>query len=193
MTDRLGLAPADLSSLLVVRDYVSASNGVRHVVFQQSIDDIAVFDGVVSVHIDRDGRVVRVTSGAGRASQRSAAVLIPVEEAAARAAANIRPEQPFAAVRRGGAGGPRQNARFARGPFLREMTSELTWLPVDGGLRLAWRLDIEPDGEPQLYDVLVDAQTGEVLVRRNRVRYADGSARVLQSVAISGYRSTSAR
>lgn len=181
--DRLGLAPEDLSSLAVVRDYVSASTGVRHVVFSQSFDDIPVFDGVVSVHIDRTGRVVRVTSGAGRGGQRSGDVLIPAEEAAARAAANVRPEQPFAAVRRGGTGGPRRIARFARGPFLREITSALTWLPMDGGLRLAWRLDIEPDGEPQLYDVLIDAQTDEVLLRRNRVRSADGSGRVFQSAA----------
>ena len=181
LADRLGLAPADLASLSLIRDYVSASNGLRHVVFSQSVDEIPVFEGVVSVHIDRRGGVVRVTSGAGRTGERSPDVVIPDEEAVTRAAANVRPGQQFAAERRSGGGGARRASRFAQGPFRREVTSELTWLPMDGGLRLAWRIDIEPDGEPQRYDVLIDAQNGEVLLRRNRVRYADGIGRIFQS------------
>jgi subtilase family serine protease len=183
LADRLGLAPADLSGLTLVRDYVSASNGLRHVVFSQSFDGVPVFDGVLSVHIDREGDVVRVTSGVGRGSERSSEVLIPDEEAASRAAAHVRPWQPFAAVRKSAGEGPRRATRFEPGPFLRDVAAELTWLPDDGGLRLAWRFDIEPDGEPQRYDVLIDAQSGDVLVRRNRVRYADGIGRVLQSAA----------
>ena len=184
LADRLGLDTADLAALTLIRDYVSASNGLRHVVFSQSFNGIPVFDGIVSVHIDREGRLVRVTSGAGRGTGRAADILVPDDEAAFRAAANIRPGQSFAAERRDGNQGSRRAGRFARGPFLREVTSELTWLPVDGGLRLAWRLDIEPDGEPQRYDVLVDAGSGELLLRRNRVHYADGSGRIFQSAAM---------
>ena len=98
------------------------------------------------------GGVVRVTSGAGRTGERSPDVVIPDEDAVTRAAANVRPGQQFAAERRSGGGGARRASRFAQGPFRREVTSELTWLPMDGGLRLAWRIDIEPDGEPQRYD-----------------------------------------
>ena len=183
LADRLGLDPSDLAALTPVRDYLSASNGLRHVVFAQSFDGIPVLDGVISVHVERDGRIVRVTSGGGRGSGRSLDVVISDEEAASRAVANVRPGQQFAPLRRGASEGPRRVARFARGPFLRDVVAALTWLPMDGGLRLAWSIDIEPDGEPQRYDVLIDAQSGEVLVRRNRVRYADGRGRVLQSAA----------
>ena len=45
----------------------------------------------------------------------------------------------------------------------------------------AWRVLVEPAGFPQAYDMLVDAGTGEVLYRHNRVYYADGVASVVQS------------
>jgi Fungalysin metallopeptidase (M36) len=54
---------------------------------------------------------------------------------------------------------------------------------MDGGARLAWHVEIEPDGAPQFYDMLIDARTGELLLRRNRVLDADGTGRVVQSDA----------
>ena len=181
LADRLGLEREDLASLTLVRDFVSQSNGLRHVTFSQSIDGIPVFEGVLSVHIDSAGRVVRVTSGAARTAGRASEVAVAAEEAVVRAAADISPGQPFTAEPRGSSQGPRRNSRFAQGPFKREITSELMWLPMDGGLRLTWRVDIEPGGDPQRYDVLIDSQSGEVLLRRNRVRNAVGTGRVLQS------------
>jgi subtilase family serine protease len=183
LADRLGLAPEDLASLTLIRDYVSRSTGLRHLTFSQSFDGIPVFEGIISIHVDSQGRVVRVTSGAARATGRSADIVVAAEEAAVRAAADISPGQLFTAERRGTSQGRRRSSRFAPGPFRREVTSELLWLPMDGGLRLAWRVDIEPDGEPQRYDVLIDSQSGEVLLRRNRIRYAVGTGRVLQSTA----------
>ena len=76
-------------------------------------------------------------------------------------------------------------ARFARGQFRRDLLASLTWLPVDGALRLAWHVTVEPDSESELYDVLIDATTGEVLLRRNRVHFAEGSGRVMQSAAMN--------
>ena len=57
----------------------------------------------------------------------------------------------------------------------------LVWFPTSTGDRLAWRVRVEPEGLPQIYDILVDAHDGSVLYRRNLVRYADGAGRVPQS------------
>ncbi len=72
-------------------------------------------------------------------------------------------------------------ARFARGAFKRDVTASLEWFAIDGGARLAWHVEIEPEGVPQFYDLLIDAASGDLLLRRNRVLDADGSGRVIQS------------
>ena len=181
LADRLGLEDGDLASLVVQRDYVSQSNGVRTVTFGQVVDGVPVFDAVVSLHVDRSGNIVRVTSSAGRTTGRGRGAQIAVEQAVAAAAANVRPDLPFAPTRVGGAGG----AVFARGRFRRDLTASITWLPVEGVLRLAWHVTVEPESDSELYDILIDAATGEVLLRRNRVHFVEGTGRIMQSAAMN--------
>ena len=160
--DRLGLDDGDLESVRVLRDYVSGSTGLRHVTFAQSFDGIPVFGGTVTVHIDSTGEIVRVTSTAARGDGRQRNRLLTATDAATIASGDVNPE---------GA------------PFLRDVTASLVWFAIDGGLRLAWHVELEPEGLPQFYDVLIDAETGELLLRRNRVLDANGSGRVMQSTA----------
>ena len=181
LAERLGLEDGDLGSLTVLRDYVTRSNGLRTVTFSQMVDGLPVFDAVVSLHISGSGEIVRITSSAGHTAGRQQGARVAVEQAVTAAAANIRPELPFSATRIADAGGA---ARFARGGFRRDLTGSLTWLPVDGVLRLAWTVTVEPDSDSEVYDVLIDASTGEVLLRRNRVHFAQGSGRVMQSAAM---------
>ncbi len=150
--------------------------------FAQSFDGIPVFDGTVSVHIDSTGEVVRVTSSAARGEGRVRAPKLTAEDAATVAAGDVAPGAPFAPVRVGSSTGSGV-ARFARGSFLQDVTTSLVWFAMDGGARLAWHVELEPDGVPQFYDVLVDAETGELLLRRNRVLDANGTGRVVQSTS----------
>ena len=182
LAERLGLENGDLSSLTVLRDYVTSSNGLRTVTFSQVVDDVPVFDAVVSLHISQSGEIVRITSSAGRTAAKQQAVRIAVEQAVKAAAANIRPELSFSPARVPDARG---TARFARGPFRRDLTASLAWLPVDGVLRLAWQVMVQPDSDSEVYDVLIDATTGDVLLRRNRVHFVEGSGRVMQSPAMN--------
>jgi hypothetical protein len=181
LAERLGLEDGDLASLTLIRDYVTRSNGIRTVSFAQNVDGVPVFDGVVTVHLDGNGEVILVTSSAGRTAGRRRAAQVTVEQAVSAAVANIRPELPFAPARIADASGA---ARFARGQFGRDLIGTLTWLPVDGVLRLAWQVNVEPDNDSEAYDVLVDAVSGEVLLRRNRVYFAEGSGRVMQSATM---------
>jgi Fungalysin metallopeptidase (M36)/CARDB/Fungalysin/Thermolysin Propeptide Motif len=180
--DRLGLDDRDLDSLTVVRDYVSQSTGLRHVTFSQSIDGIPVLEAAVTVHIARTGEIVRVTSSAARGADRRQNLLIPADLAAATAAADVSPNTVFVPSRLEGSGGPNV-ARFARGFFRRDVTASLVWFAMDGSVRLAWHVELEPEGPSQYYDLVIDAETGALLLRRNRVLDADGTGRVLQSNA----------
>jgi subtilase family serine protease len=178
--DSLGLDDEDLESLTAVRDYVSRSTGLRHVTYAQTLGGLPVFGASIAMHIAPDGAVVRVTSSAARGAGRALANRISAEEAAAAAAGDILPGLRFVPLRTGS--GPRADvARFARGEFKRDLTASLEWFAIDGTVRLAWHVEIEPEGVPQFYDVMIDAATGELLLRHNRVLDAEGSGRVIQS------------
>ena len=184
LAERLGLENGDLASLSVLRDYVTRSNGTRTVAFAQNVDGVPVFDAVVALHLDRSGEIVRITSSAGRTGGRQRAAQVAAEQAAIAAAANVRPELTFAPTPVATATGER---RFARGQFRSDLIASLTWLPVDGVLRLAWQVSVEPESDSEAYDVLIDAMTGDVLLRRNRVHFAEGSGRVMQSAAMQAF------
>jgi subtilase family serine protease len=181
LAERLGLEDGDLAALTVLRDYVTRSNGIRTVSFAQTVDGVPVFDAVVTIHLSGSGEIVRVTSSAGRTGGRVRTGRVAVEQAVTAAAANIRPELAFQPTRVADTSGA---ARFARGQFRRDLTASLTWLPVDGVLRLAWQVAVEPESDSEAYDVLIDATTGDVLLRRNRVHFAQASGRVMQSAAM---------
>jgi hypothetical protein len=182
--DRLGLDNQDLASLDVVRDYVSRSTGLRHVTFAQTLDGLPVFGAQVTLHIAASGDIVRVTSSAARGAGRQphGAVAFPAEAAAMAAAADVSPETPFVPSRIDGGFGSNV-ARFARGRFRRDVSAALEWFAMDSGVRLAWHVELEPEDPSQSYDLMIDAQTGELLLRRNRVLDANGDGRVLQSNA----------
>ena len=179
--DRIGLDDDDVASLSAVRDYSSASTGLRHVTFAQSIDGLPVFGGIVSLHIAADGTIVRVTSSAARGAGRSQDRAVPAEAAVAAAAQDVTGD-PFAPVRVDAGGAT--SARFARGRFRREIAASLEWFAMDGAVRLAWHVEIEAVPYEQLYDLLIDASSGELLLRRNRVLDAEGTGRVIQSDAV---------
>jgi subtilase family serine protease len=151
----LGLKPSDIAGLELVRDYTSRSNNVRHLLFRQVVDGHPVFDSTVGVHLRADGKVLRVTSNA---SPIDARISIP-------------------ALTRGS--GAAEAERHAPGSAA---GTELTWLPVDGELRLAWH-SVVSDEASGTRDVLIDAQSGDLLLRRSRSRDVVATGRVLQSAA----------
>jgi subtilase family serine protease len=181
LADRLGLEDGDLGSLTLLRDYVTRSNGIRTVAFEQNVDGVPVFDAIVTVHLDGSGEIIRITSSAGRAAGRQRSGQVAAEQAVAAAVGNIRPELTFVPTRLADATGA---ARFARGQLRRDLLASLTWLPVGGILRLAWQVNVEPESDSEAYDVVIDAATGDVLLRRNRVHFAQGSGRIMQSAAM---------
>ncbi|HEY7511454.1 MAG TPA: M36 family metallopeptidase, partial [Vicinamibacteria bacterium] len=183
--DLFGLSEDDVAGLVKAREYVTGGGALRHLRFDQVVDGIAVFGGTVGVHLDAAGRVVRVTSGALASARLDdpEEVTLDAAQAVRAAAADIRPELPVEPQALTSPGGRARAARFARGPFRRDLPAHLVQFPAWPRARLAWHVRVEPHGFPQSYDVLVDARTGEILFRRNRVLYADGAGNVSQSDA----------
>ena len=151
---RLGLTAADLGSLVLIRDYTTRTTGVRHVLFRQVIDGHPVFDSAIAIHVAANGRVLRITSNAAGSDGRSTAPALAAATAALVA------------------------GQHADGT---PNTPALVWLPVAGTLRLAWHVVVT--AEEDVADVLVDAQTSELLIRRSRARDDSAVGRIFQSAA----------
>ena len=153
---QFGLERRDLNTLTLVRDYTSRSTGVRHVLFRQEVDRIPVFDSAIGIHILPDGTIARVTSNAAPIDGRTSTPAIAADRARDEAATH--------------AGNTPDHAE----------TPSLAWLPVDGVLRLAWHVEVPGADGSDLFDILIDAQTAELLLRRNRTHQTDGFGRVFQ-------------
>ena len=181
----LGLDPAGVSDLVPTRADAPVGGALRRILFEQVVDGLPVFEGVIAVHLDRQGRVVKLAAGPlhrGRSPDAPAPTpALPAEDALRRAVANVRPELGFAPRRRSGTPGRLRAIVFEAGPLRSEASADLVWFPTASGDRLAWKVKVDPGGFPQVYDILVDAENGAVLYRRNRVRYADGVGTVPQS------------
>ncbi|HEY5907250.1 MAG TPA: M36 family metallopeptidase, partial [Vicinamibacteria bacterium] len=181
----LGLDPAQAGGLVVTREDAPVGGALRRLLFEQVVDGVPVFEGVVFVHLDRLGRVVRLAAGPlhrGPGARATAPVpTLSAEEALERAIADVRPELKVSPRRRAGSAAGSRAIAFDAGPLKSEASAELFWFPTADGDRLAWKVTVDPGGFPQVYDILVDAENGAVLYRRNRVRYADGTGTVPQS------------
>ena len=181
----LGLEPADLATLVKTQEYRGAGDPLLHVLFKQSVRGIDVFGAALRVHMRADGSVVEVSNSTARVGNLAQAA-VSGPDAVAAAIRDVRPELASAPVVLDGPTGADRSMRFAAGSLKAAPEARLVVFPMSGGGRLAWKVTIVPPGLSQKYDVLVDAATGEILYRRNRVRYIEGFGKVLQSDAAAG-------
>jgi extracellular elastinolytic metalloproteinase len=144
--DVLGLADGDLRSLRLARRFTDV-NGVTRLIFRQTYRGIPAFDNGLRVNVARDGRIVNV-GGSPRADLRVASVKPRLSLAAAVKAAGL-------TGRRSGA-----LRLVSTGPR---------------SARLAWRAEVEQSSSA-VWDLLVDAGSGRLLRRANKVKFASGLA-----------------
>lgn len=58
--DELGLTPSDLSEAVVADSYFSEHSGILHLYLQQHHAGIPVYNALINLNIDRDGRIVHL-------------------------------------------------------------------------------------------------------------------------------------
>lgn len=144
---------SDVAELSVSSEVPSARSGVTHVYLQQEHQGIAVHNALLTVSLDRGGRVV---STASRLVANLSALAggqfarVHASEAVRAAARDLRVD-------------PRRTAR--------PIEAGLVWLPREAAVRLAWKVEVEEaDGAHSWVD-FIDAETGEPLAREDLVAH----------------------
>jgi len=192
-----GFGPEALDQARVARDFITPHNGLRTVVWEQQLDGIRVFEAVLISHTTRKGELVNIGSqfvaDAGKAAERGTpnraaletAPTITAQQAVALAALNVgddlRPEQvtPCAPSE----AGAERKQKFTAPALRGETEAKLTWLPMEKQtLRLCWDVILMSRARNEMYRILVDTRTGEVLLRHCLTEYlSDASYRVFTS------------
>lgn len=196
-----GHADEVLREARVVRDYVTAHNGMRTVVWEQFYQDLPVFEAVLTSHLTRRGELINLSSqfvpDTGQAVARALAKVRPAagQQAAEPVIADARAlaisaqnlgeavtEADVSAVWEKPVG-PERKQRFRSAKLVGEAKTRLTWLPMNGReMRLCWEVELTRPTGGETYQALVDARSGEVLVRRCRTFYlSDATYRVFTS------------
>ena len=174
-----------LKSARVQRDYVTEHNGLRTVIWEQTMDDIPVFEGLLVGHVTRNGELVSISSrfvpdvakaaDAGTPNRKSLAAspAISVAKAIAIAASNIGAdvaEDSVTVVEPPQGAEKRQTVKS--GSLFGPAWAQLVWLPMSrDSMRLCWRVILTTRPQMERYSILLDAETGEVLVRHGMTEH----------------------
>lgn len=149
----LGVSAADLSDLAVTGETANSQTGVTHVYVRQRVRGIEIVGADITVSIARDGSIVhqagalvpRVATAANRPRS-----TLTKHEAATRAAKHV--------------GVTLSDAERKTRP------AKLVYHPTaPGTLRLAWQVDVETSDGAHEWVITVDAVSGAVLDKFDRV------------------------
>jgi len=190
--DLFAMNAGDVQRLVVVAENPLVGTDSTVVVFGQRDQGRDVFATRVTVTVDAVGRVLLVSGGFRPNAAAPGAPSLGAEEAVARAAGSFGRAVAALAVRSRGTDAT-QRTVFANSVAERvrnasDITAELVTFPLPGGrqARLAWKTVIE-ESPIGWYETLVDAQSGEVLYRRNLYKSAaEGNVFRVQHPGIAG-------
>jgi hypothetical protein len=174
---QLGLRAGDLRDFVVTDRYRDSHNGVTHVYLKQRYHGIDVYGADLSVNVARDGSVINV--GNRFVSNLADAVTDHPTELTARESVGAAARKLKLGVPRGlsvkeVAGGAAKAVTLSKGGIsTRPIDARLVYVPRPSGVvRLAWLSKIYEPGDQHWWDVTIDAQTGAMLTRADKVSEA---------------------
>ncbi|MES2598580.1 MAG: M36 family metallopeptidase [Verrucomicrobiota bacterium] len=178
-----GHGPELLDRARRVTDYSTARGPSRKVVWHQQMDGIDVFEAILQANLTTNSALINIGSQmvpdpekildeATRAAL-TAHPPVAVEVAVAVAGRNVGEKVSADTVKPMGlpSAKPDKRQQF-RATMLTDAEAGLVWVPMDEKtLRLAWDVTMTSRSRAEMYRVLVDAQTSEVLVRHALTAY----------------------
>ncbi len=165
--DAFGLDAGDLDTLALVRDYTDIL-GTRHLVWQQRLGGVPVFDNDLRAAVTARGRLAWIGGAplhAPGSTSVAPRVAAPAAAAVVRASVDADAGTPGAVAR--ATSGPMRATTFERGD-----TASLTWFGSATGPKLGWKVEAAV-APTERYLAIVDAHTGDLLWRSNQVRFDD--------------------
>lgn len=170
----LGLTTTDVSDMALTDRYISDDTGVTHLYLTQRYEGIDVFNGMISISLMPDGRVLFIGNRfvdhlLEQVKGNNIPSLTAVE--AVRAAAEhlqlpiVVPLNTLAII-----GGPAQETLFSKGGISQnDIPVKLVFDSSNAIVRLAWNVIIYQNDSLHWWNIRVDANTGEILSQNDWV------------------------
>jgi Zn-dependent metalloprotease len=168
-----GLSADEVRDLRITMDNHDEATGVTYLKYEQMVDDTPVFDSEIGVTITARGEVAIVNQGEILPGARvSAAPALTQEQGIAKAfehcGLEIAPDQIRPSLTKRSETSEFSYYASPLGEGHEDVMVQKTVVNVGGQARLAYRALVDKGGQ-EWYDTLVDADTGELLVRFNIV------------------------
>jgi subtilisin-like proprotein convertase family protein len=162
-----GMSARDLAALRLV-SRTRSNHGAAHLIWVPYVDGIPAYDSQLKVHLTADGRVIAASGPPlGGLSIASAAPRLSPSRALAAAQRDV--GAPASLPAADTQPGPQQATTFSDGD-----RASLVVFDAPSGDRLAWRV-IVAGRHPYLYEDVVDADSGQVLVRHSLTDFASSA------------------
>lgn len=176
--EALGLGRGDVAAYEVTDEVYSQATGATRIWVRQLHEGLPVYGGQLQVNVNRDGRILSVNNSFSpqlAASVTGVAPSLGAAAAVASAAAHLGLGAVPAPAVSSQAGDLRQTTVVAAdGISLEPIEARLAWLPIRlGDLRLVWSFQIATLDGRHVYDMTVDAHSGQVWTRLDWVSSAD--------------------
>jgi len=170
---------AELDKAALSRDFKTAHNGVTHLTFQQQIGGIDLYGCEVLANVTRDGALINISSAmlprpAG--DFRTPPATLSALDAIRAAAASVGIVMTAELFPANAPSGVTMKQSWKNTPDFRldeTITSELIYFPLTRtDIRPAWSVLIPEHGIGNTFEMMIDATTGQVLRRWNRLHFA---------------------
>ena len=177
----LGLTGPDVAQMRVDTTVTDAPTGVTHVYLVQTHEGIEVFNGLMTVNVARNGKVLSAASrfvpGLAAAIRGDAEETTDATEAAESAATalGLRPSEEIKVIDRDG-GADEETTVSDGGVSSKPIDAKLVWTPTGSGVRLAWQVEIDETSGQHSWNALVDADSGALLAKHDMVVHDDAAA-----------------
>jgi extracellular elastinolytic metalloproteinase len=165
----LGLEASDLEGYTVSNVVFSKVTGATRIYLQQRYQGVPVYNAQLQVNVNRDGRVISVNNSFMAGVQRAARSLKPKLQMPAAVGEALKfsgMKMPAPGVVSAGAGVLQRTRVANAGISLEPIDGSLMLLPVrPGEARLVWNFQIHTLDKQHMWDLTVDADTGQVWTR----------------------------
>ena len=170
----LGMSSKDLSSLEVTDRVYSKITGTTHIFMRQIHEGLPVYNSQMQVNLDREQRILSVNNSAITDMAAAANAIKPdidLSAAVGKAAQHLGISLSNPPKTLNAASGVQQITSVDPGGIsLEPIQGKLMWLPIRKGMmRLVWNFQIHTLDQQHVYDFTVDASSGKVWTRFDRV------------------------
>ena len=174
---KLGITPEDLAEYKITNSYTTAHLNITHVYIEQRFRDIRVFNGILNLNLLEDRLVSfgnRWISGMSAKAPSHLPDITPasaVTKAADHLGHNF--SNPIEIQKEQNKLGQDTKVVFDRANLSREnIEAELVWLKVEEkNVLLCWKVQIYEIDNENIWDIFIDAHTGEFIRKDNLVMH----------------------